>query len=197
MWFILCEGGTRWKQSISAPFGIEAVSFLASGTSAALLLPGQPKTLSNPNVRQWEMHMQDFFFRPVQFLCDTYTAQDLKSDNMHKLQRAEGSDCNAWSHRRAVMPRCPPSAAPCIIPQPTLRGTLPSFADVWIINHISYQRPIPCHRYSFPKLKAMCVKYSSSPEQVSQTFLNLLSRKGSWLKRMKWVFLKNHPNLGV
>lgn len=52
-----------------------------------------------------------------------------------------------------LMPRSPLSAALCIIPKPTLWGTLPSCTDVWLINHISYQMPIPCHKYSFPKLK--------------------------------------------
>lgn len=72
------------------------------------------------------------------------------------------------------MPRSPLSAALCIIPQPTLWAMLPSFADVWSLNRISYQRPIPCHKCSFPKLKAMYVKYSSSPEQATQTFHNQL-----------------------
>lgn len=57
----------------------------------------QPKseTMGNAHARS--------IFRPVQFLRDTFTAKDLKSDNMHKPQCAEESDSNTWEpqERRA------------------------------------------------------------------------------------------------
>ena len=129
----------------------------------------------------------------MQFLCDTFTAKDLKSDNMRTHRTAPRRvTAILGSHRRAVMPRRrPSSAAPCIIPQPTLWGTLPCLADVRIINHISYQRPIPCLVYSFPKLKAMYVRYSSSYSNFPQSII----QRNKPVKEFKCVFLKNHSKL--
>lgn len=53
--------------------------------------PEHKKTLCNPYVRRCEG-----IFRPAQFPCDTFTAKDLESDNVHKLQSAEESDSNTW-----------------------------------------------------------------------------------------------------
>lgn len=133
-------------------------------------------------------------FRPMQFLCDTFTAKDLKSDNTRTHRTAPRRvTAILGSHRRAVMPRRrPSSAAPRIIRQPTLWGTLPCLADVWIINHISYQRPIPRHVHSFPKLKAMHVKYSSSYSNFPQSII----QRNKLVKEFKCVFLKNHSNPG-
>lgn len=71
-----------------------AVSSLTIRTNTA---PGpeSPETLRIPYARRCEG-----IFRPAQFPCDTFTAKDLKSDNVYKLQSAEESDSNTWSHRR-------------------------------------------------------------------------------------------------
>ena len=92
----------------------------------------------------------------MQFACDTLTAKDLESDNMHKLQSAQQSDSNTRSHRRArpINAKKSSECSPLYNPTTYFVGSPPPLpcADVWIINHISYQTPIPYHKRSFPKV---------------------------------------------
>lgn len=131
------------------------------------LILGNPKCETMGNA-----HAREYIFRPAQFPRDTFTAQDLKSDNMHEPQRAGESDSGTCSHRRdgPINAKTSSKRSPLYNPHNLLHGgTLSSFADVWLINHISYQiSQIPRHKYSLSKLQShVCVKYSSSAEQAT------------------------------
>lgn len=80
----------KTERSVIALVISAAVSSPTVRTSTA---PGpespEPKTLRIPYARRCEG-----IFRPALFPCDTFTARDLKSDNVYKLQSAEESNSN-------------------------------------------------------------------------------------------------------
>lgn len=86
------------------------------------------------------------------------------------------------------MPRSPPSAA-LYNPTTHFMGSVASF----FINHISYETLIPCYSDALPKLNAMYVEHSSSPEQATHTFHSYREGGGSWLKcfKKKSIFEKS------
>lgn len=108
-------------------------------------------------LRHSEFHMQDdarvFLGQhnfPMTHLLQR-TSRVITCTNCSLLRRATAI-LGATGETGQLMARRPLSAALCIIPQPTLWRTLPSCADVCIINHISYQMHIPSHKYSLPNL---------------------------------------------
>lgn len=158
--FILSE--RRWQQSLKH-FNNETISAVQELHSClqGLTQHRVQNGLSHAATQMWDDGKCTCkgIFRLVRFPCDTFTAKDLKGDNMHDLQHAEESDSNTWATRDKgqLMPRSPSSATLCIIPQPTLWGMLSSFVNVWMINHISYKMSIPCHKYSYSQNSHLCV----------------------------------------
>lgn len=133
----------------------------------ALMIPAAASSLTirtntapgpeSPSPRHSEFHMQDdarvFLGQhnfPVTHLLRR-TSRVITCTNCSLLRRATAI-LGATGETGQLMARRPLSAALCIIPQPTLWRTLPSCADVCIINHISYQMHIPSHKYSLPNL---------------------------------------------
>lgn len=129
-------------------------------------------------------------FRPARFPCDTFTAEDLKSDNMREPQRAEESDSNTWSHRRhrPINAKKPSKCSPVYNPTAYFMGYAPPvllMCGSLITFHI--KRLSLATKRSVPKLRAMCVKYSSSTasKQLKLSMINYQERR--WLKCVKGV----------
>lgn len=68
-------------------------------------------------------------FRPVQFPCDTFTAEDLKSDNTHKPQCTGESDSVPLSHGRdgPINAKKPSESSPLYNPTTYFMGNAPFF----------------------------------------------------------------------
>lgn len=152
-----------------------------SGCVGLIQQPG-PKceTMGNAHARG--------IFRPVQFLGDTFTAEDLESDNTRQPQCAEESDSECSEPQERDGPinakkssECGPLYNPTThfmgerSPLSLMCGSLITF---W------YQTPFPLPQIFSPKTQTLCVsKKSSSPRRATQTFHDY-QEEG------------NHPNVG-
>lgn len=118
-------------------------------------------------------------FRPVWFPCDTFTAEDLKSDNMREPQRAEESDSNTWSHRRdrPINAKKPSKCSPVYNPTAYFMGYAPPVSLMCgslITFHI--KRLSLATECSVPKLRAVCV---SSSTASNSNFPQSIIRRGA------------------
>lgn len=142
------------------------------GLTRRRIRSGPRRSGKNPNVSETmgNAHARLFLGRcnfPVTHLLQR-TSRVITCTN-HSVTRRVTAILGATGETGQLMPRIPVECSPVytIIPQPTSWGKIPFCTDVCIINHISYQMPIPFRETFIPKTPRDATAYvncSPSPE---------------------------------